>query len=379
VPWREMTAVNLRHQFVLRALEPDPNISALCRDFGISRKTGYKWIARFKSGGLAALEDLSRRPHGCPMRVSGETVLRILEIRDRHPRWGPRKIWAVLGRELAAEEMPSTRTVARVLDRAGRVAPRRRRPAKVGASPDAPNVPVEAPNDLWTVDFKGWWETTDGGRAEPLTIRDGFARFVLAARLLPSTNGEEVRAVFEEMFRAHGLPKAILVDNGSPFASTRARGGLTQLSAWWVSQGIRVHRSRPGKPQDNGGHERMHRDIASEVQTVPAGTLAEQQVHLDAWRHQFNHVRPHDALDLGVPASIYVPSPRPFMDQTHPIYPPGMDARRINRNGYMKYGGSSHYVGQGLAGHIVGIAVIDGASLDLYLHHHELGRLQLAS
>lgn len=378
MPWVETTAVNLRHQFVLRALEPDSNIAALCREFRISRKTGYKWLKRFNERGLAGLEDLSRRPHSCPMRVSGEAVLRVLEVRDAHPRWGPKKIRALLARELAADELPAVRTVARILDRAGRVRRRPKRGEVRSVPAGAPDVSVQACNDLWTVDFKGWWHTTDGGRAEPLTVRDAHSRFVLAARLLASTKGTDVREVFDELFRARGLPKAILVDNGSPFASTRARGGLTHLSAWWVSLGVRLIRGRPGKPQDNGGHERMHRDIAGEVESVPAATLAEQQVRLDEWRHEFNHVRPHEALGMAVPATFYVASTRRFREQTHALYPPGTDARRINRNGYMKYRGASFYVGTALAGHIVGIVEVDAANVELFLHNHPLGLLEVA-
>ena len=270
MPWEEQPIVNQREEFVLRALEPGANIAALCREAGISRKTGYKWINRFKEKGRVGLQDLSRRPRNSPLRASGEAALQVIELRQAHPTWGPKKLHAILLRASDLDEVPSVRTIARIIDRAGLVKKRKRR-RQPAAPTDAPNAVQAVPNDLWTVDFKGWWRTRDGRRAEPLTVRDGASRYLLCAELMESTAGAAVRPVFERLFQRYGLPSAIQVDNGAPFASTRSRAGLTTLSAWWVSLGIEVIRGRPGHPQDNGGHERMHLDVRYEVEDVPAG------------------------------------------------------------------------------------------------------------
>ena len=258
--------MNLRREFVLKALAREVPMVELCRQYGISRKTGYKWIARFESGGLDALVDESRRPDTSPAQTTTEMTVEIVKLRQLHPTWGPRKIQAILARQLAGESLPSSRTIARVLSQTALTKKRRYRARSKGLPVSAPSCTVAAPNDLWTVDFKGWWYTADRRRCDPLTVRDAFSRMVLALRIVDSAGTDEVRRVFEELFEAYGLPKMILSDNGPPFASVKAIGGLTKLSAWWVSLGIRVVRSRPGCPQDNGGHERMHADIRIEVQ-----------------------------------------------------------------------------------------------------------------
>jgi putative transposase len=311
--WGKTTLVNARHEFVLAAMAPDAKVAELCRDAGISRKTAYKWIQRFRERGIVGLEDMSRRPRSSPLQASGEVVMQVLELRGAHPRWGPRKLRKVLARSLAADETPSERTVARVLERAGEVRARRRRPPEASsAAKDAPSCLAEAPNDLWTVDFKGWWNSKDGAKCEPLTVRAAYSRFVLKSHIMLRTGTEPVMAQFKELFECRGLPKAIQVDNGPPFGSTHARCGVTTLSAWWLATGIRVIRGRPAHPQDNGAHERMHLDMRYEVEDVGADNVREQQAAMDNWCHEFNYVRPHDAIDLKVPGDLYRPSSRRY-------------------------------------------------------------------
>jgi putative transposase len=364
MPWRETCAMNLREQLVLAAKAPSANLAELCREFGVSRKTAYKWIARFDELGLPGLQDLSRRPHSSPLRASGEVVLRILELRAKHPSWGPKKLRKLVADEinsrvaLRSEPVPSVRTVARVLERAGLVA--------------------KQPNELWTVDFKGWWRTRDGQRCEPLTVRDGCSRYVLAAQLLGSTRGDEVRTVFEALFERHGLPVAIQVDNGSPFGSTRSLGGLTVLSAWWVSLGIRVIFGRPAHPQDNGGHERMHLDMV-EVELSPAANPTEQQQELDRWRYEFNHVRPHEALQMEVPASVYRNSTRRYVGPRHPCYPDHLATRRVNCKGYAKLAGRQLYIGEGLREQTVGLRALDDGTVAVHFFDRELGTVGKAA
>ncbi len=357
--------MDLREELVLRAMEPGANMSEVCRELGVSRKTGYKWLERYRAQGLEGLADMSRRPkQQSKDAVDGEVVLRVLELRKAHPRWGPKKLVAILKRDPKMKKqkrkVPSVRTVARILERAGVPAARRKRRAVVSAPSEAPRVSSTAPNDVWSVDFKGWWKTKDGARAEPLTVRDGASRFVLAAHLVRGTRTTEVRAVFERLFEKHGLPRVIQVDNGSPFASTQARGGLTQLSAWWVSLGIRVARSRPGHPQDNGGHERMHLDMHLDVERHRADTFEQQQHALDRWRDEFNHVRPHEALGMGVPASFYRKSSRPYRGELEPNYAEHTIVRTVASNGRVGLGSKgSVFVSQALAGRRVALEPLE--------------------
>src|SRR5215475_7595506 len=292
MPWKEHRVMSSKIAFVDEAKKPNANIAELCRVHGISRQTGYKWLKRFRSRGYAGLEEASRRPKSTPLATGEEIVAALLTARVKRPRWGPRKLARILRREFG-DATPSERTVARILERFGQVRHRRQRRG-LSVVERAPQVSAQASNDVWTIDFKGWWRATDGGRCDPLTVRDAYSRFVLAIALLPRASGDEVRRVLARLFRRYGIPKAIQCDNGSPFVSTRSLAGLTKLSAWWISLGIRIVRSRPGCPQDNGGHERMHRDLRADVQLTPGASLAAEQRACDRWRQEFNHVRPHE-------------------------------------------------------------------------------------
>lgn len=374
--------MKLREEFVLKMLAPGTNVAALAREYDVSRKTAYKWCERFRTGGVEALNDLSRRPHISPVRASGEAVLRVLELRRAHPRWGAKKLRHVLLRtartEIEKGEVPSVRTVARILARAGEVVSRRPRSA-TDVPREPPHVVAQAPNEVWTVDFKGWWRTGDGSRAEPLTVRDAFSRFVLSLQIMSETSTEHVRPVFERLFEQHGLPVAIQMDNGSPFACTRARGGLTTLSAWWVSLGIRLIRGRPAKPQDNGGHERMHLDVSREVEAVAAATIELQQVACDRWRHEFNHVRPHEALDMKTPADIYRKSSRRYTGPRLFLYPDDCYTRKVDSGGHIKWRGKAVRVSEALRGQQIGVFPLDEARLGIRFYELDLGEIHLAA
>lgn len=361
-------------EFVALAAEPGAKLAPLCRQFGISRQTGYKWLKRFREQGYRGLEEESRRPRSSPLAFGEELVLAVLDAREAHPSWGAKKIRDVLVRRFG-ERTPSRATIARMLSRFGRVRKRRRR-YSVNVVEEPPNELACNPNDVWTVDFKGWWLTLDGSRAEPLTVRDAFSRYVLAATLT-NTSTDGVREVFEELFHKHGLPAAIQCDNGTPFVSVKSRGGLSRLSAWWLSLGIRLVRSRPGCPQDNGAHERMHRDIAIDVESTPAATLEAQQVILDKWRQEFNHVRPHDALDGKTPAEIYKPSERrPVTPVPHP-YPQHFVVKRVCRNGVIWYDGDHYFVGAGFGGHRIGLEPLDELTWRIWFAHVDCGTIEL--
>lgn len=356
MPWQKASLMEIRKELVLRALEPGANISELASEYGVSRKTVHKWLNRFRAEGLAGLQDRSRCPHDRKLAASGEVVMKLIELRQRNMTWGAKKLHRVILRTEDEADVPSVRTVARIIERAGLV--RRRRSSVPDARPStAPNPPADAPNDLWTFDFKGWWRTGDGSRCEPLTVRDAASRFVLATDVFESPKQALVRASCERLFEQYGLPKGILIDNGAPFACTRARGGLTRLSAWWVSLGITVYRSRPGSPQDNGGHERMHGDIALEVEATPSATLELEQATLDLWRHKFNHVRPHEALEDRCPAEVYTKSTRRYQGSRRFVYPRSFATRKVSSSGCCNYSGHVIRVSKALAGFHVGLHV----------------------
>jgi putative transposase len=375
MPWKAQRAMSLKLQFVERAVVKGANLSELCREFGVSRQTGHKWVRRYRELGPLGLVDESRRPDSNPTSTGEEVVLAILELRNRHPSWGPDKISRVLLRSFGPAA-PSRTTVARALRRLGKVK-RRRPPVRIWTVDGRPHIEVSRPDDLWTMDFKGWWRARNGQRCEPFTVRDAFSRFVFAGRLLPRKRGALVRRVLEQLFTEYGTPGAIQCDNGPPFVSTRARGGLTELSAWLVSLGIRLVRSRPAKPQDNGGHERMHRDMA-ELELTPAASRRAQQHDCDRWLIDFNNVRPHDALGGKTPAEVYKPSHRnPTLRL--PTYPPEYKVRRVNRLGVIKLNGDCVYVSQSLRQQLVGLQHESGLRWRAYFHEVDLGIIEIAN
>jgi len=363
----------MKLEFAERATRPGAKLAALCREFGITRPTGRKWRRRYLELGPAGLEEESRRPKTSPLALAEDLVAAVLEAREAHPSWGPKKLHQLLRRRFG-DNTPSRSTVARLLNRFGRIERRRKRPP-INVVERAPNASALNPNEIWSVDFKGWWKSHDGSRCEPLTVRDAFSRFVLSVTLTRTTV-HDVIPIFEALFRKHGLPAAIQCDNGNPFVNVRARGGLSRLSAWWVSLGIRIIRSRPGCPQDNGGHERMHRDIAREIESSPAQTTALQQRVLDKWRQEFNHVRPHDGLDGKTPAEVYRSSERRFQGPRPAIYPPHFVVHRVFRNGTMRLNGDSYFISNSLSGHEVGLEPLDTMRWKVWFHHLDCGELE---
>lgn len=315
------------------------------------------------------------------MQASGEVVLQVLELRQKRG-WGPKKLEELLRRKLRREgqeaAVPSVRTIARIIARAGFVKKRKRLTVPAGRATEAPATHVEAPNDLWTVDFKGWWRAQDGERCEPLTVRDAHSRYVLRAGLLGSTATTVVRPEFQRLFERYGLPKAILSDNGPPFACTTAPCGLSELSAWWVSLGIEVIHSRPGCPQDNGGHERVHFDMLN-LERESAPSRQAQQVLCDHWQREFNHVRPHEALAMKTPAQVYRPKARrPIPKLVTHDYPKGAVLRKVLTNGHFWWKGRSLFLSRSVRGHSIALVCPPGQRLaTIMFHHMALGQLDL--
>lgn len=344
-----------RRQFVLDWRSHQMSKAALCDLYGISRQTGYKWARRFAA--TRSLAEESRRPKRSPKATPSLMVKRILSVRRQRPTWGPVPLRVQLQEWWPNVKWPAPSTIGAILKRNGMVAPRRRR---YRAPPRTrPFASCREPNDIWCVDFKGQFPTSDGRICYPLTVMDAASRYLLACVGFHAPTLSNVRAVFVELFRAYGLPKAIRSDNGEPFASVSKAAGLTQLSAWWARLGIRLERIDPGKPQQNGRHERMHLTLKLEACSPPKRTLGWQQRAFDKFRRVYNHERPHQALELATPASVYTPSSRPYPEELpEPNYPFG-EVHRVRRNGTIRWRRRNFFISSSLAGELVAVNQID--------------------
>jgi len=371
--WKERNVLSERQEFIRAYLKHEETFKALCTRYGVSEKTGHKWKNRFIENGIHALEDESRAPLSSPQQLSEDAVIRLIRLRTVHPTWGAKKLNCLYQKAYPAEEAPCVSSIQRVLGKAGLIEKRTTRAANPSVNRLHRPIRAELPNDVWTVDFKGWW-LSGGERCLPLTVRDAASRYILDIRLMVSTDTKAVREVFESLFRKYGLPKVIHSDNGSPFASHSAPLGLSRLSCWWITLGILPERSAPGCPTDNGAHERLHADIAREIQSkIPGGITANQAV-LDVWCKEFNEVRPHEALGMRTPAVAYLPSERRYGgDFTSIEYPLGFEARKVLPNGQFTYGGMKVSLSTSLRGYTVGLQPLEDGSFHVWLADFFLG------
>ena len=351
MPWKSKTPVDLRIELMNRMMRGE-KIAQLCREYGISRKTGDKFKQRFKRLGEAGLVDQSRAPVVIPHRTPPELVELIVGERNRHPTWGPKKLKEVLESRLN-RVMPAPSTIGDILVRAGLVLSR----AKRRKFPPQPTTLREAhaPNDVWCIDYKGQFRLGDGSLCYPLTLTDQRSRFLLGCEAMPAISDAAAREACEEIFHLYGLPKAIRSDNGVPFAS-QGIANLTQLSAYWLRLGIELERIRPGHPEENGQHERMHRTLKAET-TRPARTnMLQQQECFDSFQEEFNEDRPHEALRMKRPAQVYKPSPRKLPAVlAEPQYPEHDDVVQVSRIGHVYFCGRNIYVSSALAFQYVGL------------------------
>jgi putative transposase len=355
MPWKTPSLISGREHFALAALRADQCFAALCRQFGISRKTGYKWLARFRTSGVAGLRDQSRRPQRHPHQIAARWQRAVRALRKARPHWGAKKIRARLRVLHPRVRLPSVRTIDRWLLAQGK---RGRRARRAGRGPVLPYPGLTTPrrrHQVWTVDFKGWFRTADGQRQEPLTVREAKGRFLLELRLLPDQSDAATRRAMTPLFRRAGLPAIIRVDNGAPFGGKGALG-LSRLSVWWLRLGIKVEFTRRARPGDNAAHEQLHRCYKAEVLNPPAADRRAQQRRSDRWRHDYNHLRPHEALGQRVPARCYRPSPRRWPQRLPELrYPHGVLLRRVRPHGDIKWQGRLRFIGRAFVGQTLGL------------------------
>ena len=376
MPWKSISLVEARCRFVKLLLKTHQPFGQLCRLFHISRKTGYKWKARFWDSGHRGLRNRSRRPKHPPNQIPACWMQRIGQMRRRHRRWGARKIRARLSRQYPRQRVPAVRTITRCIQRLGlpraRYRSRRRGPVVMRSELTV----AQASNQVWTVDFKGWFRTSDGRRVEPLTVRDLFSRYLLVIRLLPDQQWWRVRVVFMDLFRQYGRPKIIRVDNGGPFGS-KGPAGLSRLSAWWTALGIEVQFIAPGHPEQNGGHEQMHRVMKAETTTPVSSTLRAQQRRTNRWVWTYNQIRPHEGLQQRTPAQCYRRPRNTDCPKVQPwVYPKNWDVRSVRSNGQIRWRGRLRFLGEAYAGFKVGLKLMPNGHQAVYFRCVRLGELR---
>ncbi len=359
MPWQGVTPVDLRMEFTRAYASQQWSMTELCEQYGISRKTGYKWAARYDAGGRAALRDQSRRPDRMPRATPDAVVVRLCEARRRHPTWSARKLLGILRTQDPTTAWPTRSTACALLKARGLVRVRQRRTRS--HAPATPLPSITRPNEVWTTDFKGEFRTGDGVYCYPFTLRDGFSRYVLRCDALASKHTAGVQRCFARAFATFGLPDRIRSDNGGPFAAPGLTR-LSQLSVWWLRLGIRPERIALGHPEQNGSHEQFHRVLKADTTRPPAPTRAAQQQRFRRFCREYNELRPHEALQDATPASCYQPSPRPLPARLPLIgYPGHFEVRRVSSCGTVSWRDRALYLTEVLAGENIGFEEVDDA------------------
>ena len=375
MPWKISSLLGERRRFIQAVLRKCKSMAQVCRDFGISGKTGCKWWRRFQQHGRSGLGDRSRRPHRSPCRMAGRWQRAIRRWRQAHPSWGAKKIHAQLRRAHRRAALPKVRTLTRWWHRLGLV----RRPklrTRRGPTLARPALTVpQAPNQVWTVDFKGWFRTLDGTRVDPLTVRDLFSRYLLGIDLQHPQRDQPVRRHMHRLFQRYGRPEVIRVDHGAPFAGVGALA-LSRLSVWWLRLGIRVEFTGRARPQDNAAHEQMHRIYKAEVASPPAATRRGQQARTTRWRQEYNQRRPHEALGQQTPATFYRKSRHRYRARLAALqYPRSWSAQRVTPSGRIRWRGRQRVIGRAFGGERIGLKPIQTGVHEVYLGRQRVGLL----
>ena len=373
MPWSEASPMDQRTQFISDYLKKSAPVTELCQRYGISRKTAYKWIERYHDKGPAGLEDRSRKPDSHPNQTSSEVQQALLEVRQRHPSWGARKLLRKVEERHPDWELPHPSTVCDLLNRHGLI-PRQRTKRRVG-HPGRPTTALSAPNAAWSADFKGHFRLGNGQYCYPLTITDNYSRYLFECRALTDVTVERAKPIFTRVFQEYGLPDRIRTDNGGPFAS-QSLGRLSRLSAWWVRLGILPELIEPGRPQQNGRHERMHRTLKYEATRPPAYGFRGQQQKFDFFRNEYNTERPHEALDMLTPSVVYQPSRKEMPSKLPRLeYPDRFEERYVSANGGIRWNGEWVAVSIVCAEDYVGLEEVGDGLWDVYYGILKLGRL----
>jgi len=362
-----------RMEFMLLHESKSWSMSDLCEMFGVSRKTGYKWLRRYEQAGLDGLRELSRAPWRHPNAVAEEIERAIVALKQERPKRGPKKLLELLRRQRPEQCWPVQSTIAAILKRHGLVRPRRR--SRKSPPYEQPFAGLDHANAVWSADLKGWFLTGDGRRCDPLTITDNYSRYLIRCQAVRATSFEGIQPVLVGAFHEYGLPEAIRTDNGPPFASTTV-GGLSRLSVWWLRLGILPERIKAGEPQQNGRHERMHRTLKDEAISPPKANWRQQQAAFDSFQQEFSHQRPHEALNQRFPDELYVPSPRPYPPTLPDMtYPDNMQVRWVKAQGDISWKGHHVYLTETLAGELVGLSQINENLWDIYFGPIRLAQL----
>jgi transposase InsO family protein len=376
VPWKETGPMEERMKLMLMYQRENWSMTELCEIFGVSRKTGYKWLKRYEEFAMEGLRELSRAPHEHPNAVASDIEAAIVDLKQQRTRRGPKKLLEILRRQGPEVRWPAPSTIGAILKRHGLV--RSRRCCRKTPPYEQPFAGYHHPNAVWSADLKGWFRTGDGQRCDPLTVTDNYSRYLIRCQAVRPASFETIQSVFVGAFHEYGLPEAIRTDNGSPFASTTV-GGLSRLSIWWTKLGIIPERIAKGKPQQNGRHERMHRTLKDEAISPPQSTWRLQQAAFDRFRQEFNHQRPHESLNQCFPAEVYSPSPRPYpLVLPEMVYPDDMQVRRVRTQGDITWKAHHVYLAQVLAGELVGLRQIAQDLWDIYFGPLRLAQLDTA-
>lgn len=378
MPWKETCVMDLKVELMGDWLQGGYTITELSRGYGVSRKTVYKWITRYKAEGAVGLLDRSRAPRHCPHAISQAMADRIIKAKNRHPSFGPKKVMDRLREDEPDVDWPADSTAGEVLKRAGLV--KKRRYKQPYPADPQPFDLGDSNNALWSADYKGQYRSSTRRWCYPLTITDNASRFLVSCHGVDATDYMQAQPVFERAFLEYGLPEAILTDNGPPFAS-RAAGGLTRLSLWWIRQGICVHRIQPGKPTQNARHERMHGTLNRAIghRMRGAGVIRQQEM-LTAFREEYNELRSHESLNRRTPASCYTRSPRRYSPVLRPVcYDDDQRVRMVRHNGEIKFEGRLFYISELLAKQPIGLRQIDEQLYEVRFSFHLLGHLNMAN
>lgn len=373
MPWNQVTPMDEKTQFIADVLRKEQSITDLCDRYGISRKTAYKVIRRYQQEGPEGLRERSRRPHHCPHETPAPVTDALVQLRQRHPKWGAKKLLKILRGRRPELVLPARSTACDILDRHGLI-PLERKRRRLG-HPGKPTTMMDRPNQTWAADFKGQFRMGNGEYCYPLTVTDGYSRYLLECRGLTTTSCEDSKPIFRRLFQEYGLPDRIRTDNGVPFA-TPSLARLSKLSAWWVRLDVMPELIEPGCPQQNGRHERMHRTLKAHTTRPPAFGMRGQQRKFDEFRLEYNDVRPHESLDQETPDSLYAPSNRKMPDKLPKLeYPAHYETRYVSANGGLRWKCRWVNVSSCCIGEWVGLEEVGDGIWDVYFGRLKLGRL----